>query len=236
MIMKDEGRVFVRVNGVARFPGSGDDEIVLSPNTVSFNSEVSAQSTIDISVYTEKDTIEKTITFNANRTFIVNTNSGAWGNVRYVEEFGSDGQLKPNKWWLYSCTSHGALAPSSRLRIEEILEADGITTAIPDTEFNRLRFLIASQPLENADRYLNFYVSVEDLHSNFALLTGNSSSTDILADSHSLRETYPPLQLKYDAVLSQSSFVTSDVFTSDSTIQIDTSQTRLAGKKIIGPI
>lgn len=158
-VMIDEGRVFVRVNGVARFPGSTGDEIVFTPNTVSFNSEVAAQSTIDITIYTEKDTIEKTIAFNANRTFVVNTNSGSWGNVRYVEEFGNNGALKPNKWWLYSCTSHGGIAPSARLRFEEIYEANGTTIAIPETQFDRLRFLIASEPLQNADRYLNFYVS-----------------------------------------------------------------------------
>lgn len=233
----DDGRVFVRVNGVARFQGTALNEIVLTPNTVTFNSEVSAGSTIDISVYSEKDTVDKMLDFVANRTFIVNANSGSWGNIRHVNEYNTNGQYKPNRWWIYSCVSHGNLSPSSRLKFDQIYLDDGETAVISNDQLDNVRFLIASPPRENADRYLNFYVDCEVLNKSFSLLTASGSSVDILADPSALKEIYPPLQFTaLPPWRAGSSYVTLDTFTYNSSITSDTPLVRLKGKKIIGPI
>lgn len=232
----DEGRVFVRVNGVARFSGNSANEVVLTPNKVTFNSEISADATIDISIYNEVDTVEKMLDFTANRAFIVNANSGAWGNIRYVNEYDINGQLKPDRWWIYSCTNHGILAPASRIKFDEVYLDNADTVVVSKTELHKVRFLLASPPRANADRYLNFFVDCGELYKSFSLLTGNGTSVDISADANTLREIYPPLQLTQNPPYRVGSFVTPDVFTYDNSIISDTSQVRLTGKKILGPI
>lgn len=232
----DEGRIFVRINGVSKSIGSASDQITLSPNTISFNSEIAAQSSIDVSIYFEKDTIEKTLTFTANKAFVVNSNSGAWGNIRYITEYGSDGNLKPNKWWLYSCTGFGDITTSSRLKLDSILEENGVTVALAGQNLINARFLIASEPFGNTDRYLNFLVECATLNEGYMLSTVNNTITELLTDINSLKEIYPPFQLVYDTVLQNSSFVTTDTFISSDAIPTDTALTRLVGKKTIGPI
>lgn len=231
----DESRVFIRVNGISRFPGPDPEDVVLTPNAVSFNSATPIGATIDVSVYTEKGTIERVLPFVANRTFNVSLNSGSWGNVRWIKEYDSAGLLKVNKWWLYSCVSLDVIPGSARLKLEKLYAEDGTTVLLQEEQLNNIRILLASTPYENTDRYLNFYVDCAKLNQDFALSSVTTSVDELYADD-ALVEIFPPFQLIKDPTLSNSSFVTADTFTSSSSIPTDTVNTRIVGSKIIGPV
>lgn len=235
-----EGRVFVRVNGVARFAGTASSEFSLAPNIITFNSALPDGAVVDISVFLQKNTVKRQLAFNANYVTVdTTTAAGSWGNVRWVKEYDTTTDaLKPNKWWIYSCTGLDGIVSSSRLIINGIYEDDGVTPVLSAAQISsaNIRFLLSSTPHENSDRYLNFYVAPEALVDGYALSTATSSIMELYADEVSLVEIYPPLQILSTALMTDSSFIIADTFTTTTTVSADAANVRLAGSKIIGPI
>lgn len=227
----DEGRVFVRLNGISIFPGDG---ITLTPNTVTFTTSVAAGSTVSVSVYSQQNTVSRTLDFEANYSFLVTSGSGSWGNVRWAEDYDDmTGAINPEKWWLYSCTSLGEIASSSRLILDTIFQSDGVTPLV--TDFTTVRFLLSGDPHDNTDRYLNFYVDGVGIHDGYALSSSTATITELFADANVVLEIYPPMQLIKSTVMTNSSFVTADTFPT-TTYSSDASAVRLSGTKIIGPV
>ena len=165
--------------------------------------------------------------------------AGSWGNVRWIKEYDpSTDALKPNKWWTYSCSSLDGIVSSSRLIINGIFEDDGVTPVLTAAQINssNTRFLLSSTPHENTDRYLNFYAATEALVDGYALSTATSSIMELYADEVALTEIYPPFQIFSTALMTDSSFIIADTFTTTTTVSADAANVRLAGSKIIGPI
>lgn len=217
----DEDRVFVRVNGVLSIIGT---DFTLAPDTVNFTSILSINSTIEVSVYTASDTISRDLIFTSNHSITANVSSGAWGNIRWVQDSAGD------KWWLYSSGGVVGLPASSRFKMFGIFRTNNIGVSAPSM------FLFASSPFENVDRYMQFDISCVSLQEDFLLSTEAGVVNEMYADKAALAEIYPVLKLIYDTDLSNSSFVSNDVFTTTSTISTDTLATRLTGHKIIGPV
>ena len=232
----DEGRVFVRVNGISRFQGSDLDEIVLTPNTVSFNSPIPAAATVDVSVSTEKGTLTRDILFTQNATGSVIT-SGSWTNVRWVREHDNvTKQLKPNRWWLYTSENVSSITSGSSLKLDGIFESDSSTLLFAEDSLAFVRFFLAASPYAAADRYLNLIVEANQLSSDFAISVTTDSGIRLFADHNALIELYPPLTLVSATPSTSSSFITPDEFIGDTSIPSDTSAIRLVGKKILGPL
>jgi hypothetical protein len=221
------GLVFVLVNGVQVLPGASANQYVLTANTITFNYGLAAGAVVNVSVYSQPTTIPRTLTFVPNTSFSPSVGPGSWGNVQFIEEYDdSTGALKPNKWWLYTCTNIAEFATASDLLLVSITLGASPTPI----DLTTARFLLSSQPHENVDRYLNFYVDPVVLSEGYALSSATASITEIYAADTAVVELYPPFQLI------SSSFITADVITQVATVPTDPTLTRLAGTKIIGPV
>lgn len=227
----DEGRVFVRVNGVAK---ENNLDMVLSPNTVTFNSSIGVGSTVDVSVYLEKDTIERTLPFSANSSSFTSSTTGAWGNISWLGLYNESHQLDltSKRWYVYHSTGLGGINSSSRLKLDGIYDDTGVN---PLGTLSDARFLLASSPYENADRYLNFVISAEVIAEDFSVASVVGSITELYADASAIEELYPPIQL-LKVYGTESSYIVADTFTTSSAVPTDTANIKLSGSKIIGPV
>lgn len=238
----DNDQLQVLVNGVVRNQGDGANDYVAAPNVITFNTALPVGSIVNVSVFGVAPTITQTLTFTANYSFIASDTSGAWGNIRWADEYDAEtGSListtDNKKWWLYSCTSLGALSSAALLKVTEIQNSDQ-TILIPGTlgQFSESRFLLASPPYDNSDRYLNFYVDLETLASDFMLSSQVTTTVELQADRSALVDIYPPLQLINNENLANSSYVTADTFPADDAVSLDTPEERLTASRIIGPL
>lgn len=225
-----EGRVAVRVNGVLRNPGAGVDDIVLTPNTVVFNSPVAFGSNIDVSVYLVQITTSENITFAPNNE----GQSGAWGNVRWFNRYDADGQLSPDKWWVYN--TRLSLKNSASLRIDSLDDADG-NVLYSGAGLSNVIFLTAGQPFEHVDRLTSFFLSCDSLESEFNVNAVKDGTSHFSVDNKFMTETYPPIPLNDGTISFSSSFISKNVVkTLTGKIFSDTTVVRRTGKKIIGPV
>jgi hypothetical protein len=219
----DEDRVFVRVNGVLSTLNS---DFTLTTDIVTFTNILPIGASIEISVYTARDTISRELIFTANNSVSATVGSGAWGNIRYCID--DDGY----EWWIYSCNSVSTIPTSARLKISSITAAG---PGNPALGMQDVRILLASPPYENVDRYTNFYIDGSVMAQDFVLSTLLGTVNEMYADYSAMVEIYPPLKLVYNTTMTASSFVTNDVFTASYAITTDTPAVRLSGTKIIGP-
>jgi len=102
------------------------------------------------------------------------------------------------------------------------------------TDFSGIRFLMASPPYDNTDRYLNFYIDGDLIAGEYALITATSTITELFADSSVLAQLYPPFQLIETANLS-TSYISADTFPTDDSVPLSTPESLLIGTKILGP-
>ena len=215
----DESRVVVIVNGVR------NTGFTLSLDTVNFQTASTPVigSNIEVSVYEEKESIIRELAFSLNNSS--STVSGAWGNIRYVVDNNND------KWWIYSSVEVNGLPPTARFKVESINTESDVPLL---TNLQNARFLLASQPFAHVDRYLNFYVSVAKLAENYQLTTTKNIVIEMYSSSP-IEELFPIYRLLPQPTAVLSSYLTSDVITTSSSITTDTSAERLVGVKIIGP-
>lgn len=238
----DNNQIQVLVNGVARVQGDDPQDYVATPNTITFNQSLDSGTVVSVSVFGTAPTIQQTLTFIANNTFIASDSSGSWGNIRWVDEYDPDtGELRSTgnkKWWLYSCTSITGLSAFSLLRVSAIKDSSETTTLIPGDigEFDAARFLLASPPHDSTDRYLNFYVDLNTLSEGYILSTEITSVTELFASTSALVNIYPPFQLIFAEDPNDSSYVIPDTFPKNSALSSDTPQERLVATRILGPL
>lgn len=220
----DEKRVYVRVNGVPKVEGV---DITLTPNTVTFSSIVAQNSSIEISVYFKKITTERSLSFAAN-AFNVSA-VGAWGNIRWINRFNSSGAPDAAKWRVY--TGRVSLAESAKLKLVNITDLNNVEIVQPSSAI----FLLASDPFENVDRYLNFIVSADDLTDGYDIHATKNSTSELAVASNTVAEIYPPLILKKSIGI-EDSYMQPDTVTTTTSIATDDVANRLPTNKIIGPI
>jgi hypothetical protein len=237
------GLVFVLVNGVASFPGTAANGWTAGvANRITFNSSLVAGSVVTVSIYSQPPTFTVVLNFILNQNLTPNSNSGAWGNIRWAEEYDpTTGQLKGSKWWLYTCSATDLLSASSRLSFlgtytDTTLSTRLLPTSSVPTDFSAIRFFLASPPYDNTDRYLNFYVDGSAIGNEYALLTSTSSITELFADSSALVEMYPPFQLIENSSVALSSFIIPDKFSTTDAVPATTPESLLVGTKILGPV
>lgn len=226
----DEDRIVVRVNGVERTTAAA--QVELTPNLVTFTSPLSAGDTVDVYVYADKESVEKNITFAVNSEVEITNNTGAWANIRYVEDV-SQGSSAVNLWWCYTSTNAQTISRSSRIKVVGLYEIDGVTPIPGD-----FIFLLASSPYYGVDRYLNFVLSPSAVSDDFLLRASDVSPRELIVQQSLISEIYPPLKLRYYTISNQlSSFISADVVpTATGSIQVDTSAQRLSGTKVLGPL
>jgi hypothetical protein len=233
------GLVFVLVNGVARFPGSGVNDFTYATNVITFNTAIPAGAIVTVSVYAVAPTTTILLTFTLNQNHVATATSGAWGNIRWVEEYDpATGTLKPNKWWIYSCNETDVLSKTSRLSFFGTFTTNNINipvlpTALAPTDFSGIRFLLAAPPYDNTDRYLNFYIDGSLIANEYTLLTSTSTITELFSDTSALVELYPPFQL---IEATNGSYVSADTFSTTDSVSSTMPETRLVGTKILGPV
>ncbi len=226
----DEDRIIVRVNGVERTTAAG--EITLTPNLVTFSDDLSVGDTVDVYVYADKESVEKNITFLVNSKVEITNNTGAWANIRYVEDV-SNGVNAVNLWWCYTASNLQVISRSSRIKVIGLFESDGVTPILAD-----FLFLLASSPYYGVDRYLNFVVLPSVVSNDFLLKSSDVSPRELIVQQSLITEIYPPLKLRYSTISNQlSSFISEDVIPSATgSIQIDSTAERLRGTKVLGPL
>jgi len=236
-----DGLVFVLVNGVASFPDntpSGWSTTIA--NQITFNTPIAAGSIVTVSIFVKPPTAMVFLQFNLNQTLILNANSGSWGNIRWVEEYDpTTGTIKANKWWLYTCTEVADLGNSARLSLlgvftDTTMSKPVLPYAATPNDFSGIRFLLASPPYDNTDRYLNFFIDGNLLAGESALVTATSTITELFADTSALAELYPPFQLIETANLS-TSYISADTFPTNDSVPLSTPKSLLSGTKILGP-
>ena len=231
----DEGRVFVRVNGVARFQGMDPDEIVLTPNTVAFNTPVAGNSTIDVSVYTEKNTLSRDVEFTQNASGAAI--SSAWNNVKWVKEYDLQTNAhRSNKWWIYTSNSISSISSGSSVRLDGVFEIDSVTPVAVEADLENVRFMLASPPYENVDRYMGFTVEANQLSTDFSISVTKEASTKMAADHNAFAEIFPPFQFISSLINADSSYLMPDSFTTDTAIPTDSAAVKLSGTKVLGPL
>jgi len=236
-----DGLVFVLVNGVASFPGDTPGGWTTSiANQITFNNPISAGAIVTVAVFVQPPTATVFLNFNLNQALLLSTNSGSWGNIRWVEEYDpTTGALKPYKWWLYSCTEVADLGNSARLSFIGVFTDNTMTNpvlpyAATPTDFSGVRFLLASPPYDNTDRYLNFYIDGDLIAGEYSLVTATSTITELFADTSVMVELYPPFQLIETANLS-TSYISADTYPTDDSVPLSTPESLLVGTKILGP-
>ena len=234
------GLVFVLVNGVASFPDSAPNGwSTVIANQITFNNPVAAGAIVTVSVYSMPPTAVVFLNFTLNQNLLAN--SGSWANIRWVEEYNpTTGFLKPNNWWLYSCTEVADLGNSARLAFMGTFTDSTMTKPVlpyvaTPTDFSGIRFFMASAPYDNTDRYLNFYIDGDLIAGEYALITATSTITELFADTSTLVELYPPFQLIESANLS-TSYISADTFPINDSVPLSTPESRLVGTKILGPV
>jgi len=236
----DENRVFVLANGVARFVGAQPDEIVLTPNTVTFNTAPGVGAAVSVAVYQEKSAVPRTLNFQINSA-TAGIESSAWSNVRHFDNAEADvTDDNRRRWWLFSCSGSNLLSLSSGSTMR-LVSIEGLA----DTEFaTRARFVLAKSPFTVKDRYLNFYCDADFLHNDFAItVVAEGSSKYLKAAAGSATEIFPPFKLMFVAAPIGSSagksYISYDaevVTVTSGAIIDDTAQTVLSQNTIIGPV
>lgn len=226
--------VFVLVNGVARFPGTGAQDIVLSPNNVTFNTPLVGKNVVGIQVFSAATVIAKTLTFAANTSPTIFEKAGAWNNIRWVREYDINGNLKSKRWWLYSCLTVNELPSGARLILNDISGSNG-QVLIANADLNLAIFLISAPPNDNPDRLLNFFIDCSVLAESYLLLSNFTTSIQLLVDGSSLTELYPPFLLVETTPTTSSSYIVADTFPTSDGIASTTVITPITGSKILGP-
>jgi hypothetical protein len=214
----DEGRVIVRVNGVLQVNGVG---MQLTPDKITF--DIGPIGTVDVSVYTAQSTIPQSLTFTANASSAVSLNAGAWGNVKYVNKIDD---APGTAWHVYSSTGVSSLPASARL---QLINLNG------KQFFIEAEFLLASDPFEHADRYLEFSIPIDKLTTGYNLNVIYGTSNQLYADENTFNEVFPPFVVKHNPILADSSFLSADTFSTTS-VASDITTTRFSGTKILGPV
>ena len=211
-----QGRVFVLVNGVAKFNG---EDLVLTPNTVTFNSPVPAGAVVNVGVYVERNTVQRTLNFSRNDA--QTSFQGAWYNIRHITFPPSN-----SKWVLYTCNEIGDFTTSSRARLDKFESQPG--GMIP---LENVKFLLASEPYGFLDRTMNFIANADEFGQNFCITAKLESVNELYIESQFIKEIYPPIHLK--SSIPDSSFISPDSYEGESIAnEIFPS---LISKKIIGP-
>lgn len=238
------GLIFVLVNGVASFPSPTATPTgwwTTVDNQLTFYNSISADSIVTVSVYALPPTATVFLDFTINQNLTIGVNSGSWSNIRWVEEYDpTTGNIKVNKWWVYSCSSVGVLGNSARLKFLGLYLNDTMSQPVLPmtsslTDFSKIRFFLAAPPYDNTDRYLNFYIDGSIIGGNYALITNTTNITELLADISALTELYPPFQLVETINLS-TSFISADTYPTNDLVSLTTPKTRLNGVKILGPV
>ena len=220
----DENRVIVRVNGILQVVAV---DMTLEPDKINFIGKPKADGSlyypvgnVEVAVYAATDTILRQLTFTQNATSLSSIATGSWGNVKWVEDAG--------QWWIYSCNGVGGLPPAARLKVTSLTDSN-------NTEYPDARFVLASDPYDTVDRYLQYGINLSALKNDFSINVVLGTITQLYADYSCFAELFPPMVLVTDQTLSLSSFLIADTF-STSTVAQDVTSTKLTGTKVLGPI
>lgn len=230
---KDDGRVSVKVNGV------DSDFAIPQVNRIKLPATYPANTIVTIVIAAEKDTVERNLTFTRHSTQSSSVNFGSWDNIRFLKSIGATGNESVDSWWLYSCTDLGSISNSTSLQVEAVLDKNG-AMIISGSALKDVRFLLASPPYANVDRYYNFVVEAIDVSTDFPISSPTTSTRQLQVARPTVAELYPPLRVKLpiSGVYTGSSYIQADtiVGTSSSAVITDTAAARLAGRKVIGPV
>lgn len=240
----NEGRLSVVVNGVFRHASSDALGYSATPGVLTFNTPLLAGSIVGVTVFGQAPTETVSLAFTLNNSVINSSSTGAWGNIRWIDEYDkTTGLLKSvvsshPLWWLYTCNSIESLSAGAQVQLSGIMDTTNTTVLVPGTlgDFSVVRFLLAKPPYDSLDRYLNFYVDGQLLASDFSATSEVTSMVELLVSASSVSDIYPPFQLVSNTNLAASSFVTVDTFSTSDSVSIDSPATVLTASKIIGPV
>ena len=227
-----QNRISVIVNGVPRVVGTDPTDIVLTPNTVTFNSAIPSSSTVSVIVYSEQVTTENFLSFERN-DILRNTDPtyGAWTNIKRI-----DCSDKPGNYHLYSCTFLSNLSYNTKIKVEAVLTPSGQIVKSKNS-LSDVRFLLASPPYRNSDRYYNFVLSADNLTS-YVLSSSSSGFQQLSIDTSLVTEIYPPIEIKNNRLVApgiySSDYIIDDNYTNSEGTNLEVIVP--VSKKIIGPI
>ena len=231
---KADGRVSVKVNGVDH-----PNFTVPQVNRIKLESQYDANTIVTVVVAAEKDTVERNLKFIRHSTQASTVNFGAWDNVRFVKTVDASGEDDPNSWWVYSCNDLTSISSSTSLQVDSIWDKNG-TKIVSGEQLKQTRFLLASTPFTNVDRYMNFVVSLFDLSQGFVISSPVASTKQLQVERKTVTEIFPSMRMKLPVgnVYSDSSFIQEDTIVASSSSQIttDSAVSRLKGRKVIGPV
>lgn len=232
----DEKRVSVKINGVDDLNAQLD---TTAPNRIKLSSVQQPNTVVTVVVAAEKDTIERTLDFTLHDVQTSSDVFGAWDNVRYIKEISADGTDGIDSWWIYSCRNLSSISNSTSLQVVSVLDKNG-TQIISGAQLADVRFLLASTPYSNVDRYFNFIVETEQLANGFLLSSPISPIPQLQVSRDTVTELFPPLRVLPPSNNNylDSSFISNDKIntSTSSAIVNDTGVKRLSGTKIIGPL
>lgn len=239
----DENRVSIRVNGVDRFPGTDPDEFTLSPDIVTFNEELPIGALVTITVYQEKSTIDKVITFTFNDFIVsdITQASNAWQNIRYVESLIDDASIEGRaRWWILTASGTDIQQIPNGAKLRFISNSAGI---LEEDFSSKVRFLLSLNPYQPIDRIKTFVVNGAAINKDFILtVSGASSSRKLYVDDSAVDEVYPPLVIlqrarpSSDTVGASFIFATSEVSSLTSVQDTEIDDPVVKSKYILGPI
>lgn len=212
----DEKRVRIKVNGVPVTEG-----ITLTPNKVKFSSNLPQNTLVDVVVLSEVDAVERNFIFYRNTESTVSTSSSAWGNISSIQVSNPGEQ----DLTLHVYTSDSITATASLLKMAGVYASNSVTK-LDGTAL----ILLSSAPHQNVDRYLELCVPVLSLADEFCIQAEPGAVTNLLVAASLVQDVYPTI------IIPQNSYTRDDTFTTDYSIPRDTTQTRMSGQKIIGPV
>ena len=230
----NQNRIFVRVNGVM---SAASDFANWAANVITFNKILPIGTLVEISVYSQQQTISRDMKFIANQDTSVSVSSGAWGNINWM----NDNATPPNQIFIYSSNDVNSLPKSAKFKVDGLYSYPVVPISTTPTSAANIKItstaviLLASDPYENADRYLNYSIDISTLTNDFNLISQQNTFIEMYSDFSFVTEIFPPYHLIKNAVTQNSSYLVADSF-STAGVAVDPSAVRLSGTKIIGPI
>lgn len=186
-------RVNVKINGV----DAAQELVLLTPNNVSFTTDINSGDTVSVLVYKSNSFAKHTTDLTAN--YIRSFSFSPWGNVTrcsYRNELSQERML-----WVY--TSEAISFPANTYLKLESISIYGLNNS--EIDLSDSYILLSSFPYTNHDRIRNVVVPLSTLSKNFIIRSDREGKMRISREF--IHDLYPPIRVVKEHLSSDDSDV-----------------------------
>jgi hypothetical protein len=231
----DAGRVQVIVDGIIK---NQDVDYVATPNIITFTTPLAIGVRTAVSVFGSAPTTLVDITLTKNAAATSTISGGAWGNIRWLQEYDKTTGIADRRWWLFTANTTGSISSEAQYQLDSIINVQTAAVIVPTVHsFQDVRFFLSSSPHDNTDRYLNLYVDAAPLADGFLMRSISTTFTELYAVADAIGDVSPPFQLiGGGSPAPDNSYIVVDTFPSNDRAASEALETKPKANKIIGPV